>query len=50
MNAEKIKELIPLGRMGEPEDIAQAALFLVSDDAGYIVGQTLSVDGGHWMF
>ena len=37
---------IPLSRLGETEDIAKAALFLVSDDANYITGQTLHVDGG----
>jgi len=36
----------PLGRMGEPEDIANAYLFLASDEAGYISGVTLRVDGG----
>jgi NAD(P)-dependent dehydrogenase (short-subunit alcohol dehydrogenase family) len=37
---------IPLGRFGQPEDIAKAALFLASDDASYITGQTLVIDGG----
>ena len=37
---------IPLNRLGETEDIAKAVLFLVSDDANYITGQTLHVDGG----
>ena len=37
---------IPLARMGEAEDIAKAAAFLVSDEAAYITGQTLHVDGG----
>jgi NAD(P)-dependent dehydrogenase (short-subunit alcohol dehydrogenase family) len=45
-NPEVIKELIPLGRMGEPEDIADAALFLVSNDARWITGVALPVDGG----
>jgi len=36
----------PLGRTGEPEDIAHVALFLASDAACYITGQTLLVDGG----
>jgi 3-oxoacyl-[acyl-carrier protein] reductase len=40
-----IKE-IPLGVLGEPLDIAQAALFLGSDSARYITGQVLIVDGG----
>ena len=37
---------VPMGRMGEPWDIAEAALFLVSDKAKYITGQILTVDGG----
>lgn len=37
---------IPLGRFGQPEDIANAAVFLASDDASYITGQTLVIDGG----
>ncbi|MBD3880009.1 MAG: SDR family oxidoreductase, partial [Quinella sp. 1Q5] len=37
---------IPAGRMGTPEDVANAVAFLVSDEAAYITGQVLSVDGG----
>jgi 3-oxoacyl-[acyl-carrier protein] reductase len=37
---------VPLGRSGIPEDIAAAYLFLASDEAGYVTGQTLVVDGG----
>jgi 3-oxoacyl-[acyl-carrier protein] reductase len=37
---------VPLGRLAEPEDIAYAALFLASDEARYITGQTIIVDGG----
>jgi NAD(P)-dependent dehydrogenase (short-subunit alcohol dehydrogenase family) len=43
---QQIRDYIPLGRIGEPEDIAKAALFLVSDDAGFITGAALPVDGG----
>jgi 3-oxoacyl-[acyl-carrier protein] reductase len=37
---------IPLGRIGEPEDIADVIVFFASDEARYITGQTLVVDGG----
>ena len=40
---------VPYGRMGFPEDIAGAAVFLASADADYVVAQTLNVDGGNWM-
>ena len=40
----------PLGRMGQPIDIANAILYLVSDDGSYMTGQTLSVNGGTFMF
>jgi 3-oxoacyl-[acyl-carrier protein] reductase len=40
---------IPVGAMGTPEDVAQAALFLASDEAGYITGHVLSVNGGLYM-
>ena len=37
---------IPMGRFGEPEEIAKAALFLAGDDCRYLTGNTLFVDGG----
>jgi NAD(P)-dependent dehydrogenase (short-subunit alcohol dehydrogenase family) len=40
-------ERIPMGRFGEPEEVAKAALFLASDDASYVTGHTLAVDGGY---
>jgi acetoin reductase-like protein len=40
---------VPYGRMGKPEEMTGAAVFLASADAGYIVAQTLNVDGGNWM-
>ncbi len=42
----QLGERTPVGRMGTPEDIANAYLFLASDEAGFITGVTLSVDGG----
>lgn len=42
-------ESIPLKRMGQPHDVAQAALFLVSDSASFITGETINVNGGYLM-
>jgi 2-hydroxycyclohexanecarboxyl-CoA dehydrogenase len=44
--ADALVKAIPLRRLGQPSDIAHAALFLASDEAAYITGQTLSVNGG----
>jgi len=46
---EGIRESIPMGRFGQPREIARAILFLASDDAGYITGADLSVNGGYHM-
>ncbi|MBO5159342.1 MAG: 3-oxoacyl-[acyl-carrier-protein] reductase [Lachnospiraceae bacterium] len=43
---EAMKAAIPVGEMGKPEDIAAAVAFLASEDAGYITGQVICVDGG----
>ena len=47
---EKIISRIPVGRLGKPEDIARAVLFLVADEAGFVTGTTLSVNGGQHMY
>jgi len=46
----KIIARIPVGRLGKPEDISRAVLFLVADDADFITGSTLSVNGGQHMY
>src|SRR5207237_10764342 len=43
---DSLKRGIPMRRLGQPEDVAGAVAFMVSDDAGFITGQTLSVTGG----
>lgn len=45
-DAAKVKEMVPMGRMGTPEDVAALAEFLASDAAGYISGQIIGVNGG----
>ena len=46
LNEAELKKLIPLGRFGNPEEVAALASFLVSDDAAYITGQVISINGG----
>ncbi|MDD5075903.1 MAG: SDR family oxidoreductase, partial [Sphaerochaetaceae bacterium] len=43
---DSLRENIPLGRIGTPEEVAKAVLFLASGDASYITGQVIAVDGG----
>jgi acetoacetyl-CoA reductase len=46
---EKVIPQIPVGRLGEPEEIARCVVFLVSDDAGFITGSTLTANGGQFL-
>ena len=46
---ENVKQLIPLNRMGTPDDVAGVVRFLVSEEAAYMTGQTLHVNGGLYM-
>jgi NAD(P)-dependent dehydrogenase (short-subunit alcohol dehydrogenase family) len=46
---ERIKATTPAGFIAEPEDVAGCVAFLASDDARYVTGQTLLIDGGRWM-
>jgi glucose 1-dehydrogenase len=47
---EKLLKLIPYGRVGEPEDVARAAVWLASDESDYVHGATLYVDGGMTLY
>lgn len=47
---EKIKARIPVGRLGHAEEIARGVLFLVADDAGFVTGSTMSINGGQHMY
>ena len=42
----RIVSTVPMGRMGEPEEVAKVALFLASDDSSFVTGIELFVDGG----
>jgi 3-oxoacyl-[acyl-carrier protein] reductase len=44
-----LQNLIPVGRMGTPEEVADAVAFLAGDPAGFITGEVLDVNGGSWM-
>lgn len=46
LSEEQMTSFVPIGRIGQPEDVAEAVLFLCSDRASYITGATLEVDGG----
>jgi NAD(P)-dependent dehydrogenase (short-subunit alcohol dehydrogenase family) len=43
---ERVRESLPLGRMAEPHEVAALVAFLASEDAGYVTGQTVGIDGG----
>ncbi len=47
---EKIIATIPVGRLGKPEEIARTVMFLVDDNAGFVTGSTLSINGGQHMY
>lgn len=44
--AERLKSIIPIGRFGEPNEVAQTVLYLMSDEASYVVGANVSISGG----
>jgi acetoacetyl-CoA reductase len=45
----KIIPQIPVGRLGEPEEIARAVVFLAADEAGFVTGACFDINGGHYM-
>src|SRR4051795_4782120 len=46
---ERILPLIPVGRLGEPEEIARCVVFLAGEEAGFITGATIAANGGQYM-
>jgi NAD(P)-dependent dehydrogenase (short-subunit alcohol dehydrogenase family) len=46
---ELVRRQVPLGRLGEPGDISKAALWICSEDASWVSGAALPVDGAHWL-
>ena len=47
---DKIVKTIPVGRLGDPDDIARSVMFLIEDEAGFITGATLDINGGQQMY
>ena len=43
---DQMRGIVPLGRLGQPEDVANAALYLASDEASFLTGVVLDIDGG----
>ena len=46
---DRVRTSVPMGYVAEPEDVAGVVAFLASDDARYITGQSILIDGGRWM-
>lgn len=46
LNEDELKKMIPVGRFGKPEEVAAAVAFLAQDDASYITGNVISINGG----
>ena len=46
---ERIVPQIPVGRLGEPEEVARCVVFLAGDEAGFITGSTISANGGQYL-
>lgn len=46
LNQEQIKQMVPMGRIGEPDEVAHAVSFLASDKASYITGEVININGG----